>query len=268
MKQYNLISKDNDMSHDVTETDSLLDASHQEMSVFEHPQNQYEHSEKSTFAPKQKATRKRKATKANSESDSDFEIPLNVGKTRARPSRTVRKRKATKQFEDESDDSFEHSDHHHYDGHSESKMEDSAGRHHASTAHHKPRKESNDSTSEGSIHGKFQKKKEGSKRHQKSAFRVANPNFECLVNAFKIHSRINQESKSQQELSHRNEEQKISSGDQPTSLYSINGGLPALNKLTSTVPSLKSLIEQDPNLLLSHLALELSKVPLAHPQKL
>jgi hypothetical protein len=267
MKQYHLICRDNDLSHDITETDSLMDASHQEMSAFEHPENQNEHSEKSTFAPKPNATRKRKATKDNSESDSDFEIPLQVGKNKARPSRTVRKRKATKQFEDESEDSFEPSDHQEFDRHSESKMQDFTRIHHAPTAHHKPRKESNDSTLEGSIHGKFQKKKEASKRHPKSAFSVINPNFEYLVNASKIHNRLNQELDTQQELSHRNEEQKISSGNQPTSLYSINDGLAVLNKLTSALPSLKSMIEQDPNLLLTHLALELSKAPLASPAK-
>jgi len=95
MKEYHLIRKNTDTSHEVSEVDTLLDNFHQENENSLHESSEsVVNTAKSTFKKlKRGSKRSRKATVSNDESDSDFELPAYSTKNTVKGKRTFRPRK-------------------------------------------------------------------------------------------------------------------------------------------------------------------------------
>lgn len=211
MKEYTLIGKDgefnnsyisnsinNDLSEYMSETETLLDRSQQDME-----QNNIDHSEDNkkivSKATKKNpnSRRKRKAKEEElSESDSEFEVPTFTAKNRVGDKKkSLRKRKATmkKQLNDNYSLGSEKHDLSATEEVSDSNVPRDSSYDHPNSnllavPKHAFRKYSNDSTFDGSQCGKKQFRKD---RMQQSKFRENkskeyHSNFNVLVDAFKI----------------------------------------------------------------------------------
>lgn len=199
MKEYNLISKGADTSHEISETATLYGDIHQE--------NDCEVSGpidtqtvKSSFSKNKKTNgRKRKTKQASNDTDSDFEIPTYSKTNGLKIDRNIRVRKRSYKNFIKEENLSNCEDDHASDIKSERKSEEPIETHFTSNyltiPTEKLRKVSDDSTIEGSNCGKrghFKCKKEDSRIvRNPSAFSRPNPNFEYLVKASEIHNLLN-----------------------------------------------------------------------------
>jgi hypothetical protein len=199
MKEYHLLSKGADASHDLSETATIYDDIHQEN---EHEMSVHidDHTAKSSISNIKKTIRRtRKAKQASDDTDSDFEIPTYSKPNDSKIDRNIRIRKGSYKNLIKEEELSKDEDDHMSDSNSERKYEDPIEPYFTSkyltVPTQKFRKVSDDSTIEGSICGKRghlkSKKEDSGVSKNQSAFTKPNPNFEYLVKASEIHNQLN-----------------------------------------------------------------------------
>lgn len=238
MKEYTLIGKNKEFSDGFSETETLLDKSHQDL--------EFSNNEASELTEKhiiptntKKATnsrRKRKTREESSDTDSEFEIPTYTTK-KCTQKKSIRKRKASMKKKLNEDSMISSQE-------SEPAMNDEAiilnsgpevsyevpNSNLLTVPTQKPRKESYDSTLDGSHCGlkhSLNTSKGRSAFQEKSlSSQKTNPNFETLVKAFKICQNLsNQHSDSSKKC----EETKISNLHYPKPVYASDDNHMDLN---------------------------------------
>lgn len=237
MKEYNLISKGAETSHDISETATLYGDIHQENDG-DGSGPVDTHTIRSGFSKNKKTNdRKRKTKQASNDTDSDFEIPTYSKTNGLKAERNIRVRKRSYKYFIKEENLSNCEDDDVSDVKSERKSEEPIETHFSSNyltiPTEKVRKVSDDSTIEGSNCGKRShlkcKKEDSRTKRNPSAFSKPNPNFEYLVKASEIHNLLN--TTHSEITTDKCEEEKISEASRQPNPCNINKENQSLLKL-------------------------------------
>lgn len=228
MKEYTLIGKKHENTEEFSETETFENKSHQNIEESYHEDSEVnEQTMKSVGSHHQVVSKKKKKTKEGScDTDSEFELPSYSTKKLEDSKRPLRLRKASykQQLNEAASSNSEEIEPSVSEGESENHLnQDSSYERPNSNLLAVPvdkrnfRKYSNDSTLDGSHCGKklgAKNKKEHSRFSKNQQLQQKpNPNFECLVKAFKICQNLNNAGSNWQ---NKCEEKKIATQpDQP-----------------------------------------------------